>query len=426
MEKFVRRHSELPVDAPLSATDGFLWSRLELPQGIDELARATGLPPEAVEGSLDVLEKAGLIERDGAVPVASTSSVSSPSTSSSAELARLIELGHRLLNSGVATSHWPELGESRERAFETFRLISRVWLDRFKGVRGPERIEGEKLLSRLRRLRDSAPHKAEATGEKCIWLFQAAEFSSTARGLIPNVENVHPGVAAGARTVVSAGATGAKKATRAVRPARADAASEMDKRRAQIEARRRESIKPTASAPATSAGVNSGAHKVAGLDAHTLYNKAVSAFAQGLVEESARAIQLALAMTPEDPKLQALDAEVTTEWKRQRAHKLAKQAANDWTVGLIEPAVNKIVEAADLVPDYASIAAQAADYCLLTGKLELAVEFADRAVVNAPSRLDYRLTAAAAFYAAGDVLVAKEQLAAIKSHIEELESRPDD
>ena len=50
-------------------------------------------------------------------------------------------------------------------------------------------------------------------------------------------------------------------------------------------------------------------------------------------------------MTPDDPKLQALDAEVTTEWKRQRAHKLAKQAANDWTVGLIEPAVNKIVEA---------------------------------------------------------------------------------
>ena len=39
--------------------------------------------------------------------------------------------------------------------------------------------------------------------------------------------------------------------------------------------------------------VNSGAHRVAGLDAQTLYNKAVAAFAQGLVEESARAIQLA-------------------------------------------------------------------------------------------------------------------------------------
>ena len=138
------------------------------------------------------------------------------------------------------------------------------------------------------------------------------------------------------------------------------------------------------------------------------------------------AIQLALAIAPDDPKLQALDTEVSSEWKRQRAHKLAKQATNDWSVGLIEPAVNKIVEAADLVPDYASIAAQAADYCLLTGRLELAVEFADRAVVNAPSRLDYRLAAAAAFFAAGDELVAQEQLSIIKEHIRELESRPDD
>ena len=113
----------------------------------------------------------------------------------------------------------------------------------------------------------------------------------------------------------------------------------------------------------------------------------MNAFSQGLVEESARAIQLALAIAPDDPKLQALDAEVSSEWKRQRAHKLAKQATNDWSVGLIEPAVNKIVEAADLVPDYASIAAQAADYCLLTGRLELAVEFADRAVVNAPQQI---------------------------------------
>ena len=112
-------------------------------------------------------------------------------------------------------------------------------------------------------------------------------------------------------------------------------------------------------------GESSGAHRVAGLDAHALYQKAVNAFSQGLVEESARAIQLALAIAPDDPKLQALDAEVSSEWKRQRAHKLAKQATNDWSVGLIEPAVNKIVEAADLVPDYASIAAQAADYCLL-------------------------------------------------------------
>ena len=52
MEKFVRKHSELPVDAPLSATDGFLWSRLENPQDLENLVRLTGLPVESVRESL--------------------------------------------------------------------------------------------------------------------------------------------------------------------------------------------------------------------------------------------------------------------------------------------------------------------------------------------------------------------------------------
>ena len=49
--KFIRRDSELPVDAPLSATDGFIWSRLEAAQTVDDLTRATGLGLEQVHAS---------------------------------------------------------------------------------------------------------------------------------------------------------------------------------------------------------------------------------------------------------------------------------------------------------------------------------------------------------------------------------------
>ena len=432
MEKFVRKHSELPVDAPLSATDGFLWSRLENPQDLENLVRLTGLPVESVRESLKSLAAAGLINRVGLPSTQESKSGQSASTgkpTSAPELVRIVQLGHQVLDAVNPTQHWPELGGSREQAFESFRRVSRIWLDRFRGVRGSGRLEGEKLLSRLRRLRDSAPHEQSfppTTQMTCLWLMGPEKFIEAAGKLHSTDAGVHPGVAAGKRTRTSVSSPERSKPKKSSPPGKDVTREAMDKRRAEIEARRKESMKPAASAKAPSSGVSSGAHRVAGLDAQALYNKAVSAFGQGLVEESARAIQLALAMTPDDPKLQALDAEVSLEWKRQRAHKLAKQAANDWTVGLIEPAVNKIVEAADLVPDYASISAQAADYCLLTGKLDLAVEFADRAVVNAPSRLDYRLAAAAAFYAAGDELVAREQLSTIKTQIKELESRSDD
>ena len=432
MERFVRKHSELPVDAPLSATDGFLWSRLESPQGYEELVRLTGLPMEAVSDSIKSLIAAGLVECVKAFAHQQADSgkpVSTPNPTSAPELLRLVQLGHRVLDTVNLTAHWPELGKSREHAFESFRHISRVWLERFRGARGAGRLEGEKLLSRLRRLRDSAPHQPSlesGTARECLWLVGQERFIAGAAKLLPAEGAVHPGVAAGTRMRPSvAGVEGSKSKPSSAKDKDAARAA-MDKRRAEIEARRKESMKPTASTKVPSSGGAPGSNRVAGLDAQTLYNKAVSAFGQGLVEESARAIQLALAMTPDDPKFQALDAEVSSEWKRQRAHKLAKQATNDWTVGLLEPAVNKIVEAADLVPDYASISAQAANYCLLTGKLDLAVEFADRAVVNAPSRLDYRLAAAAAFYAAGDELVAKEQLSTIKAQIKELESRSDD
>ena len=434
-QKFIRRDSELPVDAPLSATDGFIWSRLEAPQTVDDLTRATGLGLEQVHASLKTLLAAGLVGHPE--PLASEHQTMSPSHSTPpgkaatnqrpVQLSRLIEMGHLALDRLPATILWPELTDSRQTAFENFRVISDTWLSRFKGLRGPERIRGEKLLSRLRRLRDSAPHPpSKGASPQCAWLMEPGRFLRVVEQVLPEEVSIHPGVAAVASNPtpqiegvstppVAKASVGNKKAS-------------MNERRAQIEARRRESLRSQSASPPPPQpqGESSGAHRVAGLDAHALYQKAVNAFSQGLVEESARAIQLALAIAPDDPKLQALDAEVSSEWKRQRAHKLAKQATNDWSVGLIEPAVNKIVEAADLVPDYASIAAQAADYCLLTGRLELAVEFADRAVVNAPSRLDYRLAAAAAFFAAGDELVAQEQLSIIKEHIRELESRPDD
>ena len=87
--------------------------------------------PDAVGDSLQVLEKAGLIVRDGRGETSHSAPVA-PANSSAVELTRLVELGHRLLNMDSVTSHWPELAESRERAFETFRLIARSgWTGEF-------------------------------------------------------------------------------------------------------------------------------------------------------------------------------------------------------------------------------------------------------------------------------------------------------
>ena len=138
--------------------------------------------------------------------------------------------------------------------------------------------------------------------------------------MLPEEVSVHPGVAA-----VTSNSNVPNEETLAPAVAKASVSNKkasMDQRRAQIEARRRESLRAQSSSPPTpqTQGESSGAHRVAGLDA-ALIKKAVNAFSQGLVEESARAIQLALAIAPDDPKLQALDAEVSSEWKRQRAHK---------------------------------------------------------------------------------------------------------
>ena len=144
-QKFIRRDSELPVDAPLSATDGFIWSRLEAAQTVvDDLTRATGLGTEQVHASLKTLLAAGLIGH-------SESSVSEHQTMQSfqcgafseetenqrpVQLSRLIELGHLALDRLPASTLWPELTDSRQTAFENFRVISDTWLRRFKGVEG--------------------------------------------------------------------------------------------------------------------------------------------------------------------------------------------------------------------------------------------------------------------------------------------------
>ena len=175
-QKFIRRNSELPVDAPLSATDGFVWSRLEAPQTVDELARATGLGEEQVHASLKTLMAAGLIgpprAPTGTAP--SEDHVSSrPQLNRSAnrpvQLSRLIEMGHLALDQLPATMLWPELTDSRQTAFGDFRIISDTWLARFKGLRGSERIRGRSccrgsgacetrpLTRRVRKLHRSAP-----------------------------------------------------------------------------------------------------------------------------------------------------------------------------------------------------------------------------------------------------------------------------
>ena len=184
-QKFIRRDSELPVDAPLSATDGFIWSRLEAPQTVDDLTRATGLGTEQVHASLKTLLAAGLIghsessvsEHQTGSPSNAEPSVKRPENQRPVQLSRLIELGHLALDRLPASTLWPELTDSRQTAFENFRVISDTWLSRFKGLRGPERIRGEKLLSRLRRLRDTAPHQpSPRASPQCAWLMEPGRF----------------------------------------------------------------------------------------------------------------------------------------------------------------------------------------------------------------------------------------------------------
>ncbi len=436
--QFQRKHQELPADAPLASIDGFIWSRLEHTQTAESLISVTGLPPAQVKESVKKLIELGLVAVIGADtprPASNTPASSSGESRSALRLHDAIKLGHRVLDVCSADVHWPEATRSREEAFSTYRRMTNRWQKDLAGLRGEVRVDGEKLLSRLRRVRDGSRNLTEhdsgaSSAHRCLWLLPLEEFERHATALSGKSESTGAESPPTHRPSTPVGKTASTKPpSRSAAPKRRDDQAkreEMARRRAEIEARRLDSMKTPGSVSQKIPVEPSGSHKVAGLDAAALYNKAVQAFNEGLVEESARAIQLALAMTPNDEKLLALDAEVSSEWKRSRAHKLAKEAEKDWGIGLIEPAVHKIVEAADLVPDYASICAQAADYCLLTGKLDLAVEFADRAVVNAPGRLDYRLAAAASFFAVGDSMVGQEHLNLAKEMIRDIESRPDD
>ena len=141
-QKFIRRDSELPVDAPLSATDGFIWSRLEAPQTVDDLTRATGLSSEQVHASLKTLLAAGLIghpessasEHQTDSPSNAHPPAKTPENQRPVQLSRLIETGHLALDRLPASTLWPELTDSRQTAFENFRINLRYLAQSVQGA----------------------------------------------------------------------------------------------------------------------------------------------------------------------------------------------------------------------------------------------------------------------------------------------------
>ena len=67
------------------------------------------------------------------------------------------------------------------------------------------------------------------------------------------------------------------------------------------------------------------------------------------------------------------------------------------------------------MPTMGSYAVRASQAFMAAGDVEMAAEYADRAVAGSPNRQEFRLAAAAAFQAAGQPDIAREHLMAVAS-----------
>ena len=150
-----------------------------------------------------------------------------------------------------------------------------------------------------------------------------------------------------------------------------------------------------------------------------LYEEGLRELRSGDSEAAAKTFQMAVTYDPSMDEYKTLRDEVSRQAETERARRLASRAEDEFDMGFTATAARRYAEASDLMPTMGSYAVRASQAFMAAGDVEMAAEYADRAVAGSPNRQEFRLAAAAAFQAAGQPAIAREHLMAVSSLDEE-------
>ena len=146
-----------------------------------------------------------------------------------------------------------------------------------------------------------------------------------------------------------------------------------------------------------------------------LYEEGLRQLRAGNSEAAAKTFQMAVTYDPSVDEYKTLRDEVSRQAEAERSRRLAARAEDELDMGFAATAARRFAEASDLMPTMGSYAVRASQAFMAAGDVEMAAEYADRAVAGSPNRQEFRLAAAAAFQAAGQPDIAREHLMAVAS-----------
>ena len=146
-----------------------------------------------------------------------------------------------------------------------------------------------------------------------------------------------------------------------------------------------------------------------------LYEEGLKELRSGDSEAAAKTFKMAVTYDPSVDEYKTLRDEVSRQAETERARRLAARADDELDMGFAATAARRFAEASDLMPTMGSYAVRASQAFMAAGDVEMAAEYADRAVAGSPNRQEFRLAAAAAFQAAGQPDIAREHLMAVAS-----------
>lgn len=146
-----------------------------------------------------------------------------------------------------------------------------------------------------------------------------------------------------------------------------------------------------------------------------LYEEGLRELRSGDSESAAKTFQMAVTYDPSIDEYKTLRDEVSRQAETERSRRLAARAEDELDMGFAATAASRFAEASDLMPTMGSYAVRASQAYMAAGDVQMAAEYADRAVAGSPNRQEFRLAAAAAFQAAGQPDIAREHLMAVAS-----------
>jgi curved DNA-binding protein CbpA len=146
-----------------------------------------------------------------------------------------------------------------------------------------------------------------------------------------------------------------------------------------------------------------------------LYETGLRELRGGNSEKAAKTFKMAVTYDPSMEEYKTLRDEVSRQAETDRSRRLAARAEDELDMGFAATAARRFAEAADLMPTMGSYAVRASQAFMAAGDVDMAAEYADRAVASSPNRQEFRLAAAAAFQAAGQPEIAREHLVAVAS-----------